>query len=96
MSLWQTHSNDESSCSDDELPVDSTQRDRDTVDFSDCFSSRETEKALRRETNSPFFNFNAQLTSRLNRLRSIFHDSKFVEKVSSTFPRLPLVGNTAL
>src|SRR5271170_7880637 len=97
MSLWRRHSNDESSSSSDELTIDSPKNDTEkieSIEFSSALSSRETDKALRRETKSPLFNFDAQLTTRLNRLKSIYHDSKVVQKVSSIFPHLPLVGNT--
>jgi len=52
MNLWQTRSTDESSCSDDEFSIDNG----DTTEFFAGLSGRETEKALRRETNSPFVN----------------------------------------
>jgi hypothetical protein len=55
-------------------------------------SSREVEKALHRETNSPQVHFSTYLIRSLNRLKSIYHDSQFVESISSHFPNFPLVG----
>lgn len=91
MSLWKTNSNDD----------DSTDPDDDTlnynselaISFSSPLSTRETEKALRRETNSPFLTPHRNtLTISLNRLNSIYHDSKFIQKLSLQYPNLPLVG----
>jgi hypothetical protein len=89
MKLWQTNSYEESSESDnDVLRTDS----EDLVDFFSPVSTRETEKALRRETNSPFVEIKAKLTTRLNRIKSIYHDSKFVQTIALQFPNLPIVG----
>jgi hypothetical protein len=51
MSLWQTNTDDESSESENDTLNDNFE---DSVNFSSPISTRETEKALRRETNSPF------------------------------------------
>jgi len=51
MSLWQTNTYDESSEPEDDALRNGSE---DLVDFSSPISTRETEKALRRETNSPF------------------------------------------
>lgn len=51
MSLWRTYAYDESSESEDDVLRNDSE---DPADFSSPLSTRETEKALRRETNSPF------------------------------------------
>jgi hypothetical protein len=51
MNLWQTNLNDGSSESDEDTQLTSFEH---ITTFSSPFSTRETEKAFRREANSPF------------------------------------------
>ena len=51
MSLWLTNTDDESSQSENDIINEDS---KDVVDFASPISTRETEKALKRETNSPF------------------------------------------
>jgi hypothetical protein len=89
MSLWKTNSDDESE--DENNDVFEQSMDDSTFDIS--IHTRETEKALRRETNSTYV-FSSRTKDRLNRLKSIQHDSKFIDTIYSRFPQFPFVGNS--